>query len=88
MELPTRLVEIVLKAVDLLAQLIAIPSVPIPIAIGPFVLAPQSLNLALLPLKFGNQFIARGRPPSREHAPVMARLSHRYKYDFLDHAYG
>jgi hypothetical protein len=83
-----RLVEVVLKAVDLLPQLIAGTSVAIAIPIGPLVLAPQSLNLALLSLEFGNQFIACGRPPSREHTPVMARLSKRYKYDFLDHAYG
>jgi hypothetical protein len=88
MELTTRVVQVVFETVDLLAQRVPLAPIAVPIAIGPLVLAPQSLNLALLPLEFGNQFIACGRPPSREHAPVMARLSKRYKYDFLDHAYG
>jgi hypothetical protein len=90
-----RLVQIVFEPVDLPAQLITIPPVPIPIAVGPLVLAPQAVDLpplsrdlALLPLKFGDQLLAGGRLPSRAHAPVMARLAKRYKYDFLDPAYG
>jgi hypothetical protein len=95
MQRPARLVQIVLQPVDFLAQLIAVAPVPIAIAIRALMLAPQSLDLsalaldlALLPLEFVNQLIACGRPPSREHVAVMARLRNLYKYDFLDPTYG
>lgn len=95
MQRASRLVQIVLEPIDFLAQLIAIVAIPIPIPVRAFVLAPQALDLttltldlALLPLEFVNQLFACGRPPSREHASVMARLRNLYKYDFLDPAYG
>jgi hypothetical protein len=80
MQLALGAVQIVFQPVDPLAQLIAIPAVPIAIPIGALVLAPQPLDflalpfkLALLALEFLDQLFTRCRSPTRLHAPVMAR---------------
>jgi hypothetical protein len=85
MELPPRLVEIVFKPIDLFAEHLALAPIPIAIAIRALVLAPQSLDLALLPLEFSDQFFASGRVPLRVHAPVMARSKNLYKYKRTHH---
>ena len=84
MQRATRLIEVVLEPVDLVAQLIAVASVPIAIPIRAFVLPTQPLVLALQSLEFGDQFLAGGCVPSRVHAPVMARSPNLYKYKSLD----
>ena len=86
MQRAARFVEVVFEPIDLVAQLIAVASVPIAIAIRTLVLAPQTLVLALQSLEFGDQFLAGGRVPSRVHVLVMARSRNLYKY--LDRAYG
>jgi hypothetical protein len=82
------LVEVLFEPIDFLPERVALASIPIAIPIRPLVLATQTLNFTLLPLEFGDQFFTGGGVPSRVHAPVMARLSKRYKYDFLDPANG
>ena len=82
-----RFVEVVFDPVDLLAQLVAVASIPIAIPISALVLAPQSLDftalaveLAFLPFELVDQLLAGRRAPSRLHAPVMARLKNLYNY--------
>jgi hypothetical protein len=63
-----------------------VPLVPIAIAIPirSVLLAPQPLDLSLLPLEFRDQLLSRRRLPARVHARFMARLQKKYKYDYLD----
>lgn len=77
--LPARVVELIFEVLDLLAERIAFVAVTIPVPIRSLVLAPQPLDLALLPLELGDQFFTRCRVPLRLHASVMPRLSTKYK---------
>jgi len=86
MQRTSRFVEVILEPIDLLAKRVALPPIAITVSIRALMLAPQSLNLALLPLDLLNQVLAGRRAPSRMHAPVMARLKNSYKYKYLDSA--
>jgi hypothetical protein len=77
-------IEFVAQPLDLLTQLVTLVPIPIPIAIGPRLLAAQALDLALLPLELGDQLVARCGAPVRLHRSVMPRRATEYKYDFLD----
>jgi hypothetical protein len=85
------LVEVVFEPIDLLAQLVAVSTIPVAVPIRALVLAPQALDLttltldlALLPREFVNQLVACRGSPSREHASVMPRLKNLYKYKCSD----
>jgi len=84
--LATGVVELVFEAVDLLAEDVPLLPVAVPVAIRSFVLAPESLNLALLPLQLRDQLLARRGLPSRLHAPVMPRSPMEYKTETLNDA--
>jgi hypothetical protein len=80
MQRPPRRLVFVFESLDLFPQFVAFLTVPIPILIRAFVLAPQPFDLpallldfTLLPLELRDQFVARRRAPSRLHASFMAR---------------
>jgi hypothetical protein len=77
--LATGVLEQIFEAVDLLAQRVALLPVPIAVLIRPLVLAPQSLDLALLSLQLRDQVIPRRGPPVGVHGPVMPRSRMEYK---------
>lgn len=79
-------VELVFESIDLLAEGIPLLPVPVPIAIGPLVLAPQPLDLALFSLELRQQLVTRRGAPARIHAPVMPRLSTKYKKECVNTA--
>jgi len=72
-------VQLVFEPADFLAKCVSLLPVPIAIAIRPLVLAPQSLDLALLAQQLRDQFLAGGRQPTRLHATVMPWLLAQYK---------
>jgi hypothetical protein len=80
----TSFVEIVFEPVDLLAQLVAVASIPVTIAIRPLMLPSQPIILALQALKLGDRFLARGCLPARVHVPVNGTFENLYKYKRLD----
>jgi hypothetical protein len=82
--LPTGVVELVFELVDLLAEGIPLLPIPVPIAVGAFVLTPQPLDLALFSLELGDQVVTRRGAPSRIHAPVMPRSSTKYKKECVN----
>ncbi len=79
-------VEQVFESVDLLAERVPLLAVPVAVAIRPLVLAPQSLDFALLPFELGDQLLTRRGAPARLHAPVMPRSPMEYKKETLNGA--
>jgi len=85
--------ECVLEAIDLVLQPIALSPHLVPLAaemiqlalgVGALpiplrLFAAQPFNLSLLPLKLGDQVVARSGVPSRSHALVMPRFDQEYK---------
>jgi hypothetical protein len=84
MQRPTCRIEIVFEPIDLLPELVAIASIPIPVSVRALMLATQALVLAMESLELGDQLLTTGRVPPRMHAPVMPRLPNEYKYEVLD----
>jgi hypothetical protein len=84
--LTARVVQLVFEPVDFLAEGVALLPVPIPIAIRPFVLAAEPLDLALLPQQLRDQFLAGCGEPPRLHATVMPRLRTQYKRERVNAA--
>jgi hypothetical protein len=79
-------VEEVLEVVDLLPQGVALLPVPVSVPIRLLVLAPESIDLALLSLQLRDQVIPRRGPPSGVHALVMPRSPMEYKKKTLNGA--
>ena len=72
MRRPSRFIELVFEAIDLLLELIALLTISVAVLIGALVFASQSLDLALLAFELLNQLVARRRAPFRlEHASLM-----------------
>jgi hypothetical protein len=75
-----RQIEVVFEPLDLLAQRVAFLTISIPILIRPLMLATEPFNLALLPLEFLEQLVARGGAPLRsQHTVLMPRSREEYK---------
>lgn len=72
-------VEVVFEPIDLLAQLVAVATIPVAVPIRALNLAPLTFKLALLPFEPFERLVAGHCAPARVQAPVMARLKTLYK---------
>src|SRR5229473_3714600 len=76
-------VQLLLQAIDLLPEPLALTPPPIPFLFDARLFTLQALDLALLPLQLFQQLVTRRGAP-RLHAPVMPDPRNLYKYKFLD----